>query len=462
MTAIDEDRDAISPERRGGSRVRGRERAGRLPKPFFRFNLMALLLALFAVTIYFGVRQRFAVSREENQAKQELRDLHASYTLRPAHPAWVQYVFLQVGEEAQHVDSVDFPPYFPDVNDARKAKRLTAQDLAALARLPHLRKVDLSQTMFDETALGALMHNRELEELILSETLIGEDGVRRLAGHPTLSIVRLDRTLTSDASLKTLARLPDLTEISLDDATTEEGIAALAKAPKLKKVDASLTALLSAELEPLAKREILIGPAPTRRYAQNPPPDEDRFREFGRRKGVRWVEVEARHLTAPRFLAYLEQAPHVEVVNVHHDDTIDPDDLSSLLALPQILEIYLDLAGSPIPHGRIEDVAKRLRPADASPCIVYGNVLITGEELVHECAKVRQVDQLPASPVHMPYHAPYVIKDLRSEHFERLTDLADSTYVAVQPHASGLPNRWVVQSSLLNKSSGIFVQIPLP
>lgn len=447
--AVTEDRIRASPT--DNRRPRGIRR-------FFRFNLLALLIALLVVAIYFGVRQRFAVSQEENQAKRELWDLSASYTLSPAYPVWIQYALLQFGEDAQHVDHVAFPPFYPNVNDVREAKRLSAKDLAPLARLPHLRKVDLSQTIFDDGALATLMHNRELEELTLSETLVGDAGIERLAGHPTLSVVRIDRTLTSDEALNTLARLPNLEEVWLDDSTTGQGIAALAEAPQLAKVHALFTALRDEDLQPLAKRQPVVLVPPRRSIADDSLSDDDSLRSAARYDGAYWVRAGHRPLSDPAFLARFETMPNVSVVNVHHGGTIDPENLASLLALPQILEIYFDVQGPPVSYARIEEVAKRVRPADAAPCIVYGNVTITGEELVYECAKVRNVKRRPTGPI----YAPYVVVDLRPEHIERLSELANSTDVRVQPHVVAHPSDWVNQSSLLSELSPVFVQIPLP
>lgn len=435
----------------------------RLPRVrrFFRFNLLALLIALLVVTIYFGVRQRFAVSHAETQAKRELRDLNASCTLSPAHPVWMQYALLQFGEDAQHVDSVTFPPHYPHVNDVREAKRLTAKDLASLAKLPHLRKVVLSQTLFDEERLAALMHNRELEELTLSETLVGDAGIARLAGHPTLAVVRIDRTLTSDMSLRTLAGLPNLREIWLDDSTTGEGIAALADAPRLIKVHALFTALRDEDLQPLAKRRAIVVVARTLPKFEDSSLDGDSFAPATRYGGEKWVRAEVRHLKDPRYLARFAAAPQVSVVNVH-DDSIAPEDLRSLLAMPQVTEIYLDVNGPPIPYARIEEVAKSSRPSDAEPCIVYGNVSVTGGELADECAKVRRVRPRGIPPTYTPIYAPFVIKDLRPDAIERLNALPASCDVLVQPHAPGHSSDWVAQSSLLNELSPVFVQIPLP
>lgn len=425
---------------------------------FLRFNLLAALALLLSLSVYFGMRQRFAVSVEENRAKRQLSELGAAYTLSPAYPVWMQYALLQFGEEAQHVDSVTFPPYYANVNDVRDPKRLTEKDLAPLARLPYLRKVELTTALFDDAALATLMHCRALEELTLSETLVGDDGIACLDGHPTLAIVRIDRTLTSDAALKTLARLPNLREVWLDDSTTAEGIAALAESQRLGKVHTLFTTLSNEDLEQLAKRRALVLIAPTSWLPQESSEDQDSFWSAARHDGAYWIRAEKRHLSDPQYLSRFEATPNVSVVNVHHGGTIDADDLASLLAHSQILEIYLDVQGPPIPYARIEEVAKRVRSADAAPCCVYGNVTITGEELVYECAKVRNVKRRPTSPI----YAPYVVVDLRPEHIERLNELTDATDVRVQPHSPGSPADWVNQSSLLSELSPVFVPIPMP
>lgn len=422
-------------------------------RSLFRFNLWALLIALLVVTIYFGVRQRFVVSVEENRAKRQLLDGGASYGIAPPYPVWIQYALLQFGDDAHHVNFVSFPPHSP--GDPIPAKQLTAEDLAPLTRLRSLREVDLWGSKFEGEALATLQRCKKLQKLDLSSSLLDDAAIDRLAGHPTLEVVRIEQTLTTDAALKTLASLPNLTEIAIDDATTAEGIAALATAPRLARVDAYCTALRSSDLQVLVDRGVSVK---LHEDFYRPPKAnyDDEF--WSAHRESTFVTIEAERLTDDEILDGLSRTTDVHTVNVHGDDTIDPEALAGLLSNDGILEIYLDVRGVPLRYEAIEAVARRMRPADADPCIVYGNIVATGDELIRECEKVRRVKRRPTGMI----YAPYVIKELPPEHVARLSALAPGCDITIQPHASGHPLLWVRQSELLEDLSPIFVPIPIP
>ncbi|HEV7282850.1 MAG TPA: hypothetical protein VGN57_21770 [Pirellulaceae bacterium] len=461
-------------------------RYGSAPRRFARMPLVVALGCL-ALGISAGPALRAqaseGVTQAENDAKVALRALGGACTLFPASPD-----APSDADGARHVESVAFRPISDPTNEwgnpappwvmkdpheapgARArgavlevggpaqapARKLTAEDLAILKNFPRLRKVDLTATSFDEEGLATLMLNPELEELVLSETLVGDRGIELLEGHPTLSIVRLGRTLTSDAALKSLATLPNLTWVTLDDAATLEGISAISDAPHLKWVETSTTWLTSDELAPLERRGVSVQRVwfGNMKMIGAPTPSDEAYWADIRSRSASSVQAETSHLLDPLYLDRLAASPSVS--RVHVETMRHRRELTALLALPQLREIELGANCGTVRYDSIADLIKEVRPAEAPPCIVYGNVVITGAELADECWKKRTA----APHAQVPIYADYIIEELRPEDVERLNELPKEALATlrIEPR-SAVGERAVRQSRLLSALAPVFFDL---
>lgn len=91
---------------------------------------------------------------------------------------------------------------------------VTAEDLAALARMPKLSSVSLP-CVIDETALGHLQACRRLSSLTLGHREVPAEELKRLAGWKSLRSLSITNATLSDEALAAFASLPTVTSLEL-------------------------------------------------------------------------------------------------------------------------------------------------------------------------------------------------------------------------------------------------------
>jgi hypothetical protein len=124
---------------------------------------------------------------------------------------------------------------------------LTADDLAAIGRLPGMYGLRLEGCPIGDAEIAAFMANNPapMKELNLIRTGITDASLDAIAaGLPSLEHLHLSRTAVTDAGMPALARLPRLTALELERTTvTDIGIASLGPSARYIKVNTKNTAI---------------------------------------------------------------------------------------------------------------------------------------------------------------------------------------------------------------------------
>jgi Leucine Rich repeat len=108
-------------------------------------------------------------------------------------------------------------------------------------------RVNLSETVIDDSGLARLGALKDLEQLNLSGTNVTDAGLRHLSGLARLEQVCLNETRVTDVGLDHLAGLERLKILALADTTiTDAGLVGLARLPKLRIVLADGTQVTDA------------------------------------------------------------------------------------------------------------------------------------------------------------------------------------------------------------------------
>ncbi len=112
---------------------------------------------------------------------------------------------------------------------------LTDSDMPALAALPGLTELWITDTAVTDAGAAALAKSKSLAELTLSNTKVTDAGVVSLAGLPKLRSLTLYGLPLTDASLVALAKAPDVVGLELSgNKFTADGLAKFAAArPKV-------------------------------------------------------------------------------------------------------------------------------------------------------------------------------------------------------------------------------------
>lgn len=181
-----------------------------------------------------------------------------------------------------------FPPgtvlvYRPDPKAERPAK-LSAKELAPLARLQRTRAVQLNDAPVGDDVIALLLNMPELRRLWLSNTRISDDGLKKLAriksleilavggnavtdagiAHlraiPYLEVLDLRFTKATDGCCKALASFPTLAELSLRGCRglKGSGIAALQNSKTLTQLDLGQTELNDTVIPSIRKLSTLV------------------------------------------------------------------------------------------------------------------------------------------------------------------------------------------------------------
>jgi hypothetical protein len=108
---------------------------------------------------------------------------------------------------------------------------LTDDGLRRLARLPHLRRLDLSRTAIADGGVGVLRELPALESISLSMTQITDEGAAVLATCRKLRRVDCAGTHTGDGLIRALAGKTELSQLLTGNRVTDDGLALLAELP---------------------------------------------------------------------------------------------------------------------------------------------------------------------------------------------------------------------------------------
>jgi hypothetical protein len=123
-----------------------------------------------------------------------------------------------------------------------KAKAVTANGVAELARLKHLRVLELTDLGADDAWLAALKPLAELRKLNLDGCYrVTDAGLAHLSEMPHLRVLALHNTKVTGSGLGALASAKGLTRVVLPE-QTDGALQALAKIGKLHALEEALTA----------------------------------------------------------------------------------------------------------------------------------------------------------------------------------------------------------------------------
>lgn len=373
---------------------------------FLRFNLLTALISLLIVSAFFGMRQRFVVPPSEIAARATLTGMGARITMKPGGPEWIRQTLLIPESSYQYADEVSFDPeiegFYCQIGEPQTA---TDPRLKAIGELSRLRSLDLWISAIDDDALRYTARCESLQHLSWSSSGITDDGIESLRTLRELRSIKLGSSFVSDRSLEALADLPELTSIVLDSSTTERGIAALLRYPKLKLVDATLTSLRKKDVQALIERGIAVElPIPTPCPVVVPAKldvvyfdGSDVATDASAPNGTDPIKaLIPSNLDVDRqIFAYIDPrygAIACEFVGLRPDD----EALRILLEDPRVVGVDLPFDGFPYRQEELRALARH-RPADAPHCRVHGNVLISGEELLEEAQYMRD------SSMYLPY-----------------------------------------------------------
>ena len=126
---------------------------------------------------------------------------------------------------------------------------LQEQQLAVLAGLSTIEKLELSGSKVSSEGLRPLAGLSKLYMLHLDGTQVGDDGLAYLASLRGLGVLSLDNTRVTDAGLMQLQRFPQLERLYLNGTSvTDAGLAHLARLKNLKELSLVETQISDAGL----------------------------------------------------------------------------------------------------------------------------------------------------------------------------------------------------------------------
>ena len=119
--------------------------------------------------------------------------------------------------------------------DLSGSKALTDEGVRHLARLPHLKHLDLSGTAVTDRGLAVLRELPALETISLSQTRITDAGAANLAYCDELRRVELQWTRTGEGAIRALTGKSHLSHLSTGHLMTDPDIALLREIPMFRK-----------------------------------------------------------------------------------------------------------------------------------------------------------------------------------------------------------------------------------
>ena len=140
------------------------------------------------------------------------------------------------------------------------SKALTDDGVQCLARLPHLRHLDLSGTAVTDRGLEVLRHLSELESLRLVWTRVTDAGMAHLSHCERLQHVELSGTRTGDGAIRALAAKPSLHHFMSGNGVTDAGLAMLHELPVFKSWHGGETTMALLSYNAAPNQLVLRGP----------------------------------------------------------------------------------------------------------------------------------------------------------------------------------------------------------
>lgn len=116
---------------------------------------------------------------------------------------------------------------------------MPGKELAHLAKLPKLIKLNLGGARIDDSALAFVSQIKQLEDLKLFHAVaVGDAGIPALAALTKLKVIEFGSVRITDRALEHLSKMPSLEEIHLAETwlTYEGGLRHLKQLPNLKKL----------------------------------------------------------------------------------------------------------------------------------------------------------------------------------------------------------------------------------
>lgn len=181
--------------------------------------LLVVLLLVSLPIVYIGWRQ--------NRQKDAIAALKARGAILRLEPFAVPFLEQVAGKDfSQQIIEVYWVN--GDVSD---------EDLALVSGVTTLRKLELTSSKLDASALRHISGMSDLYTLHLSGTNVGDEALEHVSKLPNLGILSLNQTKVTDNGLKQLQNLVKLERLLLDGtAVTDAGLAHLAKMAQLKEL----------------------------------------------------------------------------------------------------------------------------------------------------------------------------------------------------------------------------------
>lgn len=267
---------------------------------WFRYRLRTLLALITLTAIGLGSFKAYVEPFEsQRRAAQELAAVKAGIEYRPAGPALLRSVF---GDK-----------YFLNVVAVHlENRRIAADDLAALAGLPHVERLYLAGTGLTDDGLRHVASLGRLKRLSLWETKISDGGIQHLTGLRDLEVLDIHNTALTDAALEHLRGHPNLTRLIHSIPVSDAGIEVLVSLPRLRIESLACVGISDDGLRQAARLRTL-----ERLAVRSPQVSDDGLRELLRLKRLESLELHDSAATDAG-LAALATLPMLKRLSVHN------------------------------------------------------------------------------------------------------------------------------------------------
>jgi Leucine-rich repeat (LRR) protein len=246
-----------------------------------------------------------------------------------------------------------------------RASWVTDSDLASLAKLSNLRRLDLSQTRITDHGLRQLKNAPAIEELDLryAESITGE-GISALKNWKHLKKLDLEGTKITDDTLQHLSGLSSLEALNIGYAlVTDAGIEALTGLTNLKELTLGGNKLTDAGLQPLRQMPGLtyldLGGAQREDSGlwslSLTQPGLESIATLTNLTRLRLTGI----LVGARALAILQGLPRMEALDLHNCARVGDDSIVILAGMPALR--WVDLTGTQVTAEGVEQL-RRAKP----------------------------------------------------------------------------------------------------
>ena len=239
-----------------------------------RYTLRSLFVVTTILALALGwipwKRRELALRREEMREVHKVIEANVFFpyeflTSPPPGPSWLRHWFGDDAFAEPEVDCFDTRGNLRLLQQYPRLKWLhmipgsvnDMKELAPLAELRHLTRLELTGDYFDDDALPYVARLVHLEELNLRNALISDAGLRQLVPLQSLRVLRVGwRDVDSyipeitDAGMKSIAELSSLEELDISCChVSDQGVKLLRRLPRLRTLDLTLTPITDATLE---------------------------------------------------------------------------------------------------------------------------------------------------------------------------------------------------------------------